>query len=459
MAASESKSDTTPPKSSSNTNKKSSPKSESTKTGNPDQNGKSSNSKSPMYNSASSYNCDSTGFGLAASKSEYSDLQTKGVSSIYTDPSKPGYNDSIKSAYSDQMKSVYSDPSKSAYLSDSAKMNSDLYKTHYPFGIDSTGKQQSYMNFGPMNMAYLEAAKSAGYYIDPSATRSMYHPGFDPKTSTYHSDGSPTGIGSAGVADYSLSKSEPGYLSRVTGKPDYMDIMSSGEPYYMSAEQHHYQQQQQQQQQQDHQQEQQRNDYNSMALHHPHQHQQHQLAPVSESVKSEYASSLKNGHDSGLSSDGSTRGAEYLLPGQIKAEYPPNSHHHHLSQPQQHQQTQKQQQQVQMHPHSSPQPYSTSSDVSAQSSSSMSLPSNVNPHHQQQQQQHTLMTSSSYALSTHPVPATAHVSGTGDDGVTSSYRANGSEGYPRSNSANSATLRGVSDGTAPTALHSVPVAS
>ena len=446
---SDSKPDTNPPKSSNScSNKKSnqsSPKTESAKTVNSDQSGKSStgNSKSPVYNSGSSYPCDTSGFGLTTPKPDYSD------------PSKSAYSDPIKSAYTESMKSVYADSSKPSYLSDSAKTSSDIYKAHYPFGIDSSVKQQSYMNFTPMNMAYIEAAKSAGYYFDPSASRSMYYPGFDPKTTGYHSDGSPTGMTNGGIGtDYSLSKSESGYLPRVSGKPDYMDMMSSGDPYYMSAaEQHHYQHQQQQQEQQDHN----RIDCNGISLHAQH----HHLTPVSEPSKLEYSGSMRSGHEPAMTSDGAAKSTEFLLPGQIKAEYPPTTQQHHL--PQQNHQTHKHHQQLPMHPHSSPQPFSASSEAPTKESSSMSLISDSRQlahhhHHHHHQQNNTLMTSSTYALSSLSVPSTAHDNSASHDVMAPSYRGSGLEGCP-SSSANPASLRGASDGGAAAALHSVPVAS
>ncbi|GFS27545.1 transcription factor GATA-6 [Elysia marginata] len=462
-SASETKTETTPPKSSTNSNKKtshSSPKTEPSKTLNSDQSVKTSQTKSPIYNSTSSYNSETAAFGPANPKAEYPD--PKDVSSLYTDPSKSTYNESSKSVYNDPMKSVYADTSKSAYFSDQAKMNSDFYKSHYPFGIDSTGKQQNYMNFAPMNMAYLEAAKSAGYYFDPSASRSMYYPGFDPKTSSYHSDGSPTGMGTGGVGtDYSLTKSDPAYLPRASAKHDYMDIIGSGEPYYMSAEQqHHYQQHQQQQQQ-----EQQRIDCSGISIHpQQHQHQQQsQMGTVVESSKSEYSSSGRDGQESALVSGRKSKGTEFLLPGQIKAEYPATNHHHQIQQQQQ--QTQKHQP-LQMHPHPSPQPFPASNDTTAKTSSIPMTPDSHLPHHHHhpqhhhhhpEQQQHSQLTSSSYALSSHSIPSTVQDNRI-DDSASSSYRAGGSDVCP-SSSGNSVNIIGVSESGSTAALHSVPVAS
>ncbi|GFO00833.1 transcription factor gata-4 [Plakobranchus ocellatus] len=449
---SEPKQDTTPPKSSNSSNSKKStseisPKSGSAKSVSSESNGRNPTSKSPLYSSSSSYLTDTTGYGLVAPKPEYPEQLAKGISSFYSDTSKSVYNDPIKSAYNDSMKSVYADSSKSSYMPESAKLNTDLYKSHYPFGIDPSGKQHGYVNFAPMNMAYLEAAKSAGYYLDPSATRPMYHSGFDPKTSGYHVNGSPT---EAGGADYSMTKPEEGYLPRTSGKPDFMDIMTPGDPYYLSAEQHQYNQHQQNQQQLH-----QRNDCsssnNSNAMQ-PH----HHVASAAESEKPGYLNSMKSSYGSALASGASSKNAEFLLPTHIKAEFPATT------------QQQQQQQQLQMQPHSSPTPFSVPGDSTTKDSlSGVSLSHSVTSHyhhphqqHQQQQQQQAhqlnqphhqnLLTSTSYGIpassSSHSIP-TSHDS-SGDSAATASY-----------SSANSASLRGVSESAASATLHSVPVAS
>ncbi|CAL1544911.1 unnamed protein product [Lymnaea stagnalis] len=185
-------------------------KSDSSKTGSPE--GKPTSGKSPNYASTAN-----SSYAQVTPKSEYTDSGTN----------------SSSLPYQDQSKAIYADPS---------KLNNDMYKTQYggvekygadkygadKYGADKYGADKYGMDsakhryFEPMNMAYLEAAKSAGYF---DVSRSSYN------QSGYLEPGKLNGYLDQGKPEYGGHNMKNEYMRQ--GKADYMDIMKT-DPYYMA---------------------------------------------------------------------------------------------------------------------------------------------------------------------------------------------------------------------------------
>ncbi|XP_055871867.1 uncharacterized protein LOC106073106 isoform X2 [Biomphalaria glabrata] len=149
----------------------------------------------------------------------------------------------------------YAEQAKVSY-SEAAKVNADFYKSHYSIDSMKYGMEpvrHSYLD--PMNMAYLEAAKSAGYF---DVSRSTYN------QAGYIDSGKLVGYLDQGKSDYGTRQGPKSDYMR-TGKSNYSDIMKP-DPYAMA----------------------QRNDYNIN-----HMNDKHQSYDVMH-LKSDYMSQIKS---------------------------------------------------------------------------------------------------------------------------------------------------------------------
>ncbi|KAH9513664.1 hypothetical protein Btru_041739 [Bulinus truncatus] len=169
---------------------------ETTKSDNHEDSGKLISGKSP-----NSYTSAINSYAHVTPKSEYMDAA--------------GSKIDAQQSYTEQMKASYSE---------AAKANAEYYKTHYNLDSMKYGMEPVKHNYlvDPMNMAYLEAAKSAGYF---DVTRSAYN------QAGYMEAGKLGGYMDQGKSDYS---SHPGLKSDYmrSGKSNYSDIMKA-DPYAM----------------------------------------------------------------------------------------------------------------------------------------------------------------------------------------------------------------------------------